>query len=284
MGKHYVPQRYLRRFAVPGDESLIWMYDKVARRWSDRPVAINKVAQERDYYPDDVEKQLTTLVERPGNNAIETFCSRSHFRPEHRSALSVYMAVMTMRGPRKRRESAERFPEVLESTMARLRSEAEEAAGEVDAGALARFLAELDRLEEKYREGIPDPIAEQVRSPWPSAAVVAAVERMTWRFVPAPAGDFYLTSDNPAFYFGAYGLGSPKAELTFPVSADLALLGSHQGPPGSTLLVTPRPALVREINRRTATGAERFIFTGYREWWIEVVANKKYPYLSRIAW
>ena len=39
MGHHFVPQRYLRHFAVPGEPGMIWMYDKTsgkAESWRSR--------------------------------------------------------------------------------------------------------------------------------------------------------------------------------------------------------------------------------------------------------
>ena len=44
MGKHYVPQKYLRGFSDPKDPSAIWMYDKKAARFTH--ASVEKVAQE----------------------------------------------------------------------------------------------------------------------------------------------------------------------------------------------------------------------------------------------
>jgi len=41
---------------------------------------------------------------------------------------------------------------------------------------------------------------------------------------------------------------------------------------------------VREFNRRIVSGAKRFIFSPVKAEWIELVANKTRPYLSRIRW
>ena len=48
MGHHYVPQRYLRHFAVPGEPGMIWMYDKTSGKV--RKLAIKTMAQSPGFY------------------------------------------------------------------------------------------------------------------------------------------------------------------------------------------------------------------------------------------
>ena len=42
--------------------------------------------------------------------------------------------------------------------------------------------------------------------------------------------------------------------------------------------------MVKEINRRVATGAERFVFSADPVPWLRSVCDKPEPYLSRIQW
>ncbi|HEX6369176.1 MAG TPA: DUF4238 domain-containing protein [Longimicrobium sp.] len=282
MGKHYVPQKYLKGFAVPEDENLIWMYDKETRKWS-RP-AIKRVAQERDYFSEDVEKRLTTEIENPGNAVLDQLRAGGRFSPADRGLLENYITVMMMRVPRRRRKSFESFPSVRDSTIDSVRQEIAASVDKADPEVISNLLHEVDRLAELYATEIPESVIDEIHSPWPSEGILDAVRRMTWRLVPAPPALFFVTSDNPAFFFEAYGVGSPKAELTFPISTTLALLASHRGEPGATLVNPVRPAVFKEVNRRIISGAERFIFTRYKADWIEVVANKSNVYLSRIGW
>ena len=100
----------------------------------------------------------------------------------------------------------------------------------------------------------------------------------------ATTTDRFVTSDNPAFFFEGLGLGSPDSELTFPLSPELALLADWQGTPFSTSVFGAKPGLVREVNRRVVSGAERFIFSHAPQPWLPKVAGKGNPYLSRIQW
>jgi hypothetical protein len=168
--------------------------------------------------------------------------------------------------------------------MAEAREEITRIASEDNTVRLAKWLKVVDDLEQQYRLRPPPNVVSQINSPWPSEEVVNAIRRMTWRVIDIPRDHFLLTTDNPVFFFDGYGLASEKSELTFPISSDRALLGSFQGAPGRTLLLKAKPGLVKEINRRLASGAERFLFTSRRASWIETLALKSTPYLNQIMW
>lgn len=87
MGKHYVPQYYLRGFSLPDDPSLIWMYDKYTGRAT--LAAIDKVAQQRDFYTDDVEEWLTEEIERPANMALDKIRLGRQSAPTTRDAYAT---------------------------------------------------------------------------------------------------------------------------------------------------------------------------------------------------
>ena len=100
----------------------------------------------------------------------------------------------------------------------------------------------------------------------------------------APANAQFLTGDNPAFFFEGFGLGTPRAELTFPIASDLALFGCWQGHKADLIHIQARPVLVRELNRRVASGSERFVFFHSEQAWVSTVADKQDPHLSEIRW
>lgn len=114
--------------------------------------------------------------------------------------------------------------------------------------------------------------------------MISVICTMTWRIARSPASDFFITSDNPAYFFKAYGIATSKSELTFPISTDLALFASWHGEQNATIYIQARPALVREANKRLMSGAERFVFSHQKEDWIAKISDKPNPYLSRIQW
>jgi hypothetical protein len=282
MGKHYVPQEYLRGFATPDDPEQIWMFDKVTKRWS--RAAIHKVAQERDYFTPEVEARLTAEVESPANIALKKLRGDRVFSDADRRALAVYIAVMIKRVPRRRRKAIALIPGALESTVTELRKKVAETIPEDDPRR-AHLFEEIDRAELNLRETTPPEVLRQITEPWISREMLAAIDRMVWRFIPRYGNaSQFITSDNPAYYFEAYGVGTERSELTFPVSSALALIGNHQGTARSTIFVRVPKDWTKEVNRRVATDAERFVFSPNRASWIETLALRRDPYLSRIVW
>lgn len=282
MGKHYVPQEYLRGFASSDERVAVWMFDKLRGCWSD--AAIKQVAQERDYYPADVEARLRDDVEGPGHRALNALRAGQQLSAEQRGHLAYYIAVLVMRGPRKRRKATDLVPRAVESAVGNARSALEELRTDANHERIERLLQQVQQIEVKYEATAASTLQEQIESPWPSAQIVSAVAGMTWRLTTVPKDRFLITSDSPAFYFDSYGLGSDRAELTFPIDRRVALLGSYQGEAGTAASFIGKAELAKEVNRRVASGAERFIFSPKRESWIETVALKPRPYLSRIDW
>jgi hypothetical protein len=258
------------------------MYDKVAGIWM-RP-AIKKAAQTRDYFSQEIETRLNAEVEGPANTTLNRLGAGLPLDEAGRQSLAVYIAVMLKRVPRSRRLGYERLPEVRTSTFSRIRGEVAHAADELGFDRVRELLTQLEELEARYEQELPTALVEQVESPWPTDTMVRALWDMTWRLAPAPRDLFYVTSDNPAYYFDAYGIGSENSELVFPITSRLALHGSFQGVARTTIDIKPRPGFVREINRRVISGAERFVFSPTQASWIETVAQKQEPYLSRILW
>ncbi len=91
MGKHYVPQEYLRGFATPDDPDQIWMFDKATKQWS--RAAIDKVAQQRDYFTPEVEARLTAEVENPANISLKKLRGDNAFSDSDRQALDCCTGV-----------------------------------------------------------------------------------------------------------------------------------------------------------------------------------------------
>lgn len=283
MGKHFVPRKYLAGFATPTEPEQIWMYDKRERSWA--CAAIGKVAQQRDYFDPETETELAESVERPAHRVLDAVRVGRPISSDERDALALYAAVMLMRVPRRRRKAGELVEPTLRQVIDRLRNEMRaEVSSAEDEVRLQGHLEVLGRIEQQYAIEPPPEVVAKIRSPWPTDRVLAAVRDMAWRLVSTSGPSYFLTSDNPAYFFEAYGVGSPEAELAFPLSSNLMLLGNWQGPKRSTTTLGGTQAMVKEVNRRVASGAERFIFYHQRARWIETLAHRRDPYLSRILW
>lgn len=285
MLNHYVPRFYLKGFRCPGSENQVWVFDKEKQRFFRASVA--RVGAAHGFYDDDVEARLNQHVEAPGNAVLQAVRARETITPDQKARLALYIGVLMMRVPEKRRRAFEMVPGVVDETITQAYREIQ-ALG-VESGApnelVQRRLTEVEGFRETFEKHPPQGLLEAIHSPWPSKNVVSAVFSMRWRFGVASGPSSFLTSDNPVFFFRSYGVGRAESELTFAISSELVLLGDRQGvqtaPP--EYLELPE-SYVKEANRRVASEATRFIFYRARPAWIPVVANKVNPYLSRILW
>ena len=286
MGKHYVPQKYLRGFSDPSSPSKIWMYDKKTAQFA--YASIEKVAQEADFYSDDTEKQLSQRIESPAHKVLNRLRRGERMTSTERATLGLYLGTMMMRVPRRRRKGLDLLPEVLDETIRETHEQVRRWAElpTTDPVLAARRFAELEAARAKLANTVPDGVLEQIRSPWPSADVLSLIHAMTWRIVSTESDTRFLTSDNPAYFFSCYGLGNEESELVLPLDSNLALIANWQGSISETRYLSVTRAVSREINRRVASGAERFVFYHQRRSWVAKVAvsYKSKPFLNRIRW
>lgn len=231
MGSHFIPQEYLRAFTHPSCPNALWQFDKDTQTFSAQPASIKRIAQQRSFYDDDTERKLNELVEIPGNQVLRKLRSGDlDLTDEERLNLSVYIATMLTRVPHHRAKAEEMAPKSLAKVTAELREEikAQEEAGRISPETAARGLAETDAAESRYSAELPDNVRAQIRSPWPTERMVDMVYGMHWRFVFATSSQGFVTTDNPAFFFACWGLGTEDSELTFPVSSKHPLVESKR--------------------------------------------------------
>jgi len=282
MGKHYVPQAYLRNFQIPDQPNFIWLYDKQGSE--PRIACIAKVAQSPDYYSPDIEIALARDVEIPGNHAIERLLHKELLSPSERADLSYYIGTMLMRGPRRRRRVHEMYPQVLAGTTSGIRAEIAKMAATTDSAWVAGRLAEVDIVEERFAADPPPAVADQIRQPWPYRRMVTAINYMAWRILESSGSQYFITSDNPVFFSTGYGLARPESELCFPLSTTQALHGCWQGKPCSLTFIDAPQRLVKEVNRHLASQAERLAFCHEKAPWLPQVLSKTHAVLSHIEW
>jgi len=286
MGCHYIPQKYLRGFTGPSRPDALWQFDKQMQRYSREPVSISKIAQRRSFYDVQTEQSLNDQVERPGNHVLDKLRSGNlSLGDEERGHLSAYIATMLRRVPYYRARAEVLAPGVLKNIASELREQIGEyaCAGKLSGETAAKRLAEVDAAEEKYAAQMPDEVRDQINSPWPTGEMIDLVYRMSWRFIIADGYQFFVVTDNPAFFFECYGLGTKNSELTFPISSRLALFGSWT-PVGRSNTVRSGTQFVKEANRRLISAAIRFVYSKEKTDWICKVASKAQARLSRIMW
>ncbi len=223
MGEHYVPQYYLRAFGIPDDPSLTWMYDKHTGHTA--LAAIDKVAQQRDFYADDVEEWLTEAIEQPANVVLDKIRLRREITLDEKRSLCDYMAVMLTRVPKGRERLMSYFCDAKDTVLDRIEARWMKAMNERPdlAEQLKRRLLDLKVRRDEYERMLREAVEWRVANPplWPQ--VSAALNTMTWRLLVSDSDSSLITGDNPVFFFESWGLGNPQSEVSFPISRDIAL-------------------------------------------------------------
>ena len=284
MGHHYVPIAHQKRFHIAGNPDLVWMYDKKHGKFkSGNPKVF---AQERSYYPDEVEVSLANDVEGPANTAINKLLRKESLGDEERRQLSQYLFTMATRGPREREKSKQVLPQIIDDECAKFRDVIMEGDDRYGWSQDLRDskLFELESTKTKLHVDPLSKLNELVNTPFCSENTVSLVDNMKWHILRAPSDKFFVTCDTPAHFFECHGVGTPLSEFTFPISKEIALVGERQNNRGLSYDGVTTPQIAKEINRRVLSHAKRFVFTPKDQDWIATVTNKTDPYLSRILW
>ena len=284
MGHHYVQQSYLRCFRTPEDPDKIWMYDKSLKKFKLLP--IKSVAQSSGFYSEKDERALSEKIEGPAQNPLEQLRNGRQLEVQDRQVVAVYLESMIKRVPHTRKKMLEIAPRVKNELLARIRDNPESLKSFASQYNLTQqeLLHTIKHWEQKFDSKPLSIQSNMIRRQWISPVVNYYIFSMTWRVLTADDSNRFLTSDNPVFFDKGYGLKNLNGEFSFPLSSDVALHGSWQGPQEGLIFVQGRPRLVKEINRRVVFGAERFVFYHQNPRWVSVVAEKKKPRLNRIKW
>ncbi|MDQ3813949.1 MAG: DUF4238 domain-containing protein [Armatimonadota bacterium] len=285
--QHYLPQFYLKNFTRPEALGQVFVLKKGHSHWSKRGV---KSVASRDYFYSfrdergdvdyTLEQAISELEHQLSPVLVKLLKSASLGRFELNDEEHVRFAqfLMTMWN---------RVPVQVESSQ-RWRSELERAYFRVAHRFYAEHPEALERLKEERRrdpnrknidEARPehfDPAHIEITvDPYPvkvdllmnALDLAEEVLQMDWFFLHSRAPHFFITSDHPFCLvdptnrsgdFGT-GLRHRHAEITLPLSRDVAFFARWENPSNNSVARRWLPALedtVEAINRRTASQAK----------------------------
>lgn len=278
MGHHYVPQFYLRGFTAG---NTIWVHDRLDNRsFASQPKTI---ANENNLYTEDLEQHLANLIEYPAKAAIEKIRAKDVLSESERITIARYVVTLWKRVPEARARLAARMPELSASLREELHAQLSSAAEENPhlATIAETRKAEINRILASYEQEVPPKIWQQSLHRHSSENLVDSLLSMNWRFLYSEDHQF-LTCDNPVFFFKHEGIGNSASEVTVPFSSSIVLWTSRRSTPNDTLLPV-LPSAVREINRRMATNATRFVYSAKHEEWILPFVRKGVYALNRLV-
>lgn len=277
MGHHYVPQFYLRGF---GSDGRIWAHDR-ERRISFQS-SVKSVANEKGMYSEEIESFLANRIETPAISALIKVRRQENISLEERTALARYIVFLWKRVPDGRERALKIIPGVADQLHG-------EIAAELDAAAVANpaFADRVASLKARVAAAIDVHKSRPSPALWyssfesePGAQLVEALLSMNWVFISTSQLQF-LTSDNPVFFFKSEGIGGQRSELSVPLSSSIALWATRSKVPSGEF-VNAASVAVREVNRRTAHGSTRFVYSGTDEPWVLPFVTKGHWQLTRL--
>jgi len=280
MGYHSVPQFYLNGFAKK-DTRLLYVYEKGKN--IPQLLPIKNVAQEKGLYSNEIETFLAENIERPANKVLRKIRNQESISEEDKGILGQYIFVFFKRVPLAKRRFQEAAPRIANELK-------------------NRFSQSFDNLKQKhpeksvlYEKGrreterilkdlAEDPSEEiwQNTIPIKSKKATDYLSRMTWTFLTCEGPDIFLTNDNPVFIFKRLGINKRSSELTFPISSNVMLFATWWNIQDLSYIKADSQ-FIKEMNRRIAFIADRYIYSNIKREWIITLANKKNHILHLIA-
>lgn len=278
MGHHYVPQFYFRGF---GSNGRIWAHDR--ERKTSFQATVKGVANENGMYSEEIEAFLANKIEAPAISALTKIRQQERISSDERTALARYIVFLWKRVPNSRERALRTIPGVADEIHG-------EIAAELDAAAIAnpQFADRAASLKVRVASAIEAQKSNPSPELWyssftsePAVRLIEALLSMNWVFMLTSELQF-LTSDNPVFFFDFEGIGSPKSELSLPLSSSVALWATRSAVQSGEF-INVAPVAVREVNRRTAHNSTRFVYSGANEPWVLPFVTKGNWQLTRLV-
>ncbi len=282
MGQHYVPQYYLEGFCDLSTPSNIWVYDRGSNQKF--RTSVKTVANENNRWPKKTEEYLANHIEAPANLVLDKICERQPITQGDKDVLSAYMVTMLQRVPKGLQRAKAAAPDVIDKVFTDLRQDIMTliTAHPSRESVLQDILQKLPGLRSKYETDFPMEAWYQNITEDALPRVRVVFPAMTWIFLTSDKGQPFLTNDNPVFFFEGIGIGKPESEITFPISSTVVLWATWRKNLEEGYIPAKEP-VIREINRRTASAATRYVYYSKEEQWVVRLVQKKNLKLRKLA-
>lgn len=266
---HYVPQGFLRGFAIDGElsRSFVWVYDKGLGR-NPRKKSVRSIAWAPAYYAQEREDGSTDL-DTFETGLATTIDSRIplilkgitphvdrkvELSDDDKGALAFFLGLSLTRVPSFRDGMNDFHSQIAQIALSQ----------EMDKD------PELAAVVERY--GI-----KAEAKPWVSLrpmvqlaeAIAASALKKNWQFFIAPRGVPLVTSDNPVVFAGKasgltqFGPAHPDVELVMNLRKDLALVCTPLRGYESMRAFPLTPSEARKLNRGTVQAARQRVFADH---------------------
>ncbi len=273
---HYIPRHYLRGLCAEASPDRLFVYSK----GSDRVfrTGTHSIAKEKGFYLDEIERVLGELLEARAEVVLKKLRLRDALDHGDREVLSAFVVNLQRRVPSFRDVVMAMIPEQQQEAAEKVRRFLE---NDSDLNRRQERLAELDELQEKWRNGPPADLVHRLVQPATTGTVERHLLKMHWYFCYADGPSCFVTCDNPVFTF-SWGLDKADSELSCPLARHITLIAT----------ATPRTwapygdmpdKVVREINRRSIKNAKNQVYYCREADWLKEMVLKPHLRLNRLA-
>ncbi len=266
MGHNYLPKYYLKGFCRSEDNS-IWAFDKTSG--NKFITQIKTLANITGLYSEEIEQYLANEIENPANPVLDKLRNHQTINDSEKSVFAKYISVMWKRVPRAQEDVKKMAPRIADEIGNKLKFDLMDK--QVKMPEETNFIdirrREIDDIISRFSECPPKDIWLKNIPPDRTPNIVNAIKSMTWRFFEFDDNPAFLTCDNPVFYFQEIGVGRKDSELSFPISSHIVLWATWRSDI-SDKYIKASSQVVKEMNRRTAHNASKFVFHSKDEYWI----------------
>lgn len=280
MGKHIIPQYYLRGFSSDGEEKNIFVFEKGSDGCKELP--IKAVAQSKNYYSDEIEKFLAEEIESKANPILKKLKEGGNYFVQDKQPLAKYFCILAQRVEKHKERIDNLKPKVIDSFFNNNRRAIQELILKKPEkkDLLEKRLLELDELQKNYESEIPKDVDDKCKKPMIREAIVEHFIKMKWRVIYSIEQE-YITSDNPVFFFESVGIANDISEVTVPITKNIGIFMTNElGKDEIVRKISNR--VIREFNRRTVFFASRFVYCAKSYHWLENLMLKNKHKLNRI--
>ena len=279
---HVVPREYLRWFTASDHSgsraAMVWMYDRTSRKWTVVPV--HDAGVRKNFYRGEDEVGLADEVEQPAQGPLEKLRDEHQIDFDDRLKVAWYVYAMMTRVPAAREVARST---VVENSELWIKQSIEDERALHSIAEVPVSGSQEELLQKVVGDIEADPTAlpfdlydEMVKPVWydsetggpPETAKIFA--HFAWRVVFAGQSQKFITSDNPVHVFSLpLGPDDPRFELAMPLSSDCSLHLCRQGSPDMLEFIRGAEGLVRSLNMRIVSRAERFVYSSRQEQWVD---------------
>ncbi len=302
--QHTVSEFYLKFFVDPRNLSSLWMYEK--GNLNIRKVAPDNAAVEKHFYSltnldgsknyiledllGDIETEVGPIFRKIQNKETLDNMEKSRFASflnvmatrvhNFKECLKIANIEMVNNLMKFAASDPEKFKASLDSI--------EIETGEKFYNSIEEFedfRKMILNIEEHFKlEPNPNLILLQWEKLVTNPEICKMYYDMNWTFLIAQGDYKFLTSDNPVFRYdpewnpesnigvGLSWTANSKIEITFPISKDMAFLGTFQNIPRG--YVEADDKITKQINRRTIISASRFVFSSQKSDLLNSIVQK----------